>query len=184
MRASRFDTVKQNRLCFNCLYPQHRVAECTSTGTCRANNCGKRHHTTLHRLPDSCPNARVATVNHALNSVNSEVSQVCFQVLPVVVTGHNGRHIVTHALLDSASDVTLIDESLALDLGLKGVRRNLTVSTMNSVVTVPSSRVSFGVRAADDPGAPVVGVLDAWTKVGPFNCAGQRTSSLTKISLT
>lgn len=40
------------------------------------------------------------------------VFQVFFQVLPLMVSGHNGRLLTTYALIDSASDVTLINDEL------------------------------------------------------------------------
>ena len=44
----RADFVKSNRLCFNCLSSKHHVKQCKSATRCRANSCGKPHHTLLH----------------------------------------------------------------------------------------------------------------------------------------
>ena len=41
------ELVKQHKLCFNCL-GQHRFSECTSSKRCFINNCGGKHHSTLH----------------------------------------------------------------------------------------------------------------------------------------
>lgn len=45
--ADRFGKVKGSRLCYNCLYPGHLTANCSSTANCF--NCGGRHHTILCR---------------------------------------------------------------------------------------------------------------------------------------
>ena len=50
-RASNLDGklefVKNKRLCFNCLKPDHSIKDCKSKSTCRT--CKKLHHTLLHR---------------------------------------------------------------------------------------------------------------------------------------
>ena len=41
--------VRSSNLLFNCLSPRQRVDDCKSTVRCQLTNCGKRHHTSLHR---------------------------------------------------------------------------------------------------------------------------------------
>ena len=40
--------VRRNKLCRNCLSPNHKAFECRSNRTCGKAVCGKRHHTLLH----------------------------------------------------------------------------------------------------------------------------------------
>ena len=45
----RINFVRSSNLCFNCLSSRHKVEDCKSTLRCQVTNCGKRHHTSLHR---------------------------------------------------------------------------------------------------------------------------------------
>ena len=45
----RIDIVKLNKLCFNCLSNNHFINSRKSTNTCKIANCGKCHHTLLHK---------------------------------------------------------------------------------------------------------------------------------------
>lgn len=102
----RYMYVKDNRLCFNCLFPSHRIADCKSSVVCRESGCGKRHHTSLHRpWIASTATSDSYRVNHVLGTS----PKVYFQVLPVMIQGQNGQSIKTFAILDSGSDITMVD---------------------------------------------------------------------------
>lgn len=49
----RWQEIRNNNLCGNCLQPNHRIYECRSSA-CK--ECGKRHHTLLHRKETTCNN--------------------------------------------------------------------------------------------------------------------------------
>ena len=166
----RYALVMSKQLCLNCLYPRHRVADCTSKNVCRS--CSKKHHSTLHRKGPSKVAAHVNTqVKEIVNENVSDVVQtVYFQVVPVTVQGQNGRVINTYALLDSASDITLINSELARDLGLKGQKQDLVVDTMGPSFNFRSMCVSFFVKAGRDADASPLFVSKAWTRPGVFNC--------------
>lgn len=58
--------------------------------------------------------------------------RVCLKVVPVLVQGcGNSRIAETYALLDDSSDVSLCDLQLLEQLGLSGVQRQFTLSTLN-----------------------------------------------------
>jgi hypothetical protein len=172
----RYALVKANRLCFNCLYPSHQIAACTSNVVCKVPGCKSKHHTSLHRQRPS--SARGATHDAQVNVLQGKRSTIYFQVLAVIAQGHNGRCISTYALLDSASDITLINSDLAHDLGLRGQTKTLTVNTMTSSSTVNSSCVSVSVRESNNPNACPIWIQEAWTKKGCFNCSPVRTSDI------
>ncbi|XP_076295214.1 uncharacterized protein LOC143216229 [Lasioglossum baleicum] len=44
---ARFETLKSQHACINCLGANHTVSNCPSTNVCR--QCGEKHHTLLHR---------------------------------------------------------------------------------------------------------------------------------------
>jgi hypothetical protein len=172
----RYALVKANRLCFNCLYPSHQIAACTSNVVCKVPGCKSKHHTSLHRQRPA--SARGATHDAQVNVLQGKRSTIYFQVLAVIAQGHNGRCISTYALLDSASDITLINSDLAHDLGLRGQTKTLTVNTMTSSSTVNSSCVSVSVRESNNPNACPIWIQEAWTKKGCFNCSPVRTSDI------
>ncbi|XP_074641172.1 uncharacterized protein LOC141898924 [Tubulanus polymorphus] len=124
-----------------------------------------------------------SAINQNAISTETDCNNVFFQVLPVTVQGNNGRRIATHALLDSGSDVTLIHEDLADELGLPGEKQLLTISTLNSSVARQSRCVTFTVRG-NDPDSKVVNISRAWTTHNNINCPPQTFSevSLNKLS--
>ena len=44
----RWEQAKMHRLCFRCLAPTHRGADCTRTRTCGVSGCEKNHNQLLH----------------------------------------------------------------------------------------------------------------------------------------
>lgn len=60
-----------------------------------------------------------------------DLTTVLLQVLPLRVVDCNGSSITTFALLDSASEVTLVDPSLVSCLGLYGRSDRLVFSTIS-----------------------------------------------------
>ena len=58
---------------------------------------------------------------------------VCLRVIPVLVQGLcNGRVIETYALLDDGADVLLCDHRLLEKLGLNGISRQFTLTTLSN----------------------------------------------------
>ena len=51
----RISFVKQNKLCFNCLLPNHQSSSCSLTRRCTVNGCGKRHTKFLHVINREAP---------------------------------------------------------------------------------------------------------------------------------
>ncbi|XP_064642896.1 uncharacterized protein LOC135497105 [Lineus longissimus] len=86
--------------------------------------------------------------------------QTCFPLVPVIVS-KNGITVRTVALLDSASEITVIQSSLAEQLNLKGRSVPLTLKTLGPDVTKTSRIVSFQVKSVDDPDAKPLSVVDA-----------------------
>jgi hypothetical protein len=133
----------------------------------------------LHR---TAGNSAVNSVEQAqVHNLHVKRSTVYFQILPVTVFGKNGRCIDTCALLDSASDVTLIDDQLCKDLGLKGVSKKLKVNTMGSSLSMPSMCVSLSIKSKEEPGALPLWIQEAWTKHGGFNCPTVRNSDVSDL---
>jgi hypothetical protein len=86
------------------------------------------------------------------------------------VHGSNGRKVKTFALLDSASDISMINHELSKDLGLSGKQSTLTVNTLSSTMNMQSTRVSFAVQDSDDLDAVPLWLNEVWTRQGSFSC--------------
>ncbi|XP_039260895.2 uncharacterized protein LOC120337233 [Styela clava] len=126
------DYVKRNfvvdyRLCFKCLEPGHRAFMCRCDVECSI--CNGKHHKCIHgiRMFESV----TRPINRqGINNAVSVTTRVQFQLLPVLVRGANGRSEYTVALLDSASQVSLIHPKLKTKLDLRGRRKRLMLTTL------------------------------------------------------
>ncbi|XP_064643076.1 uncharacterized protein LOC135497244 [Lineus longissimus] len=166
--------VQDKKLCLNCLR-SHDVSQCTPSLRCREDNCAQAHHTLLHLDSKS---AMSASINIASNDKQVKSTRAHFQLVKVYACGNNGRWVPTVALMDSASEITVIRQSLARDLGLRGKTRQLKITTMNAESTTPSQVVSLKLRSAEGMDSPVIHINDAWTvESDAFQCPPQRILS-------
>jgi len=132
----RAEFVKKKWICFNCINSvEHSSRSCKSSVCCRAPECGKPHHTLLHlprpspernvvhqannvetmvipTVPMAPPDGQNATSSTCATATTAESSEILLQIIPLKVIGNNGRSITTYGLVDSGSDVTMIDPSL------------------------------------------------------------------------
>ena len=144
--------VRQTGLCDNCFGRGHIAINCRSKMKCQVNGCGWKHHTMLHLQKknndgNTPPNKAGATPDADSTSVDivsgagesgrcgateSGKKNVCLRIVPVVVKGQgqNGE-IVTNALLDPGSDVSLCDVGLLEKLGVVGHPEEFTPTTVN-----------------------------------------------------
>ena len=58
-------------------------------------------------------------------------SEALLQIVPVKVIVNNGTAVTSYGLIDSGSDVTMIDPSLVEKLGIQGESSQLLRSTVN-----------------------------------------------------
>ncbi|KAF0310732.1 39S ribosomal protein L17, mitochondrial [Amphibalanus amphitrite] len=122
----RAELVRDKGLCWVCLQRGHRARDCPDRTPCDAvPDCKARHHSLLHGAPrlfkprPATTPAYDADKNY-VGATNGQTStSVLLQILPVIVRGPGGERIV-NALLDLGSQVSLMTEQLAADLGLSG----------------------------------------------------------------
>ena len=180
----REESVKKLRLCFNCLGDSHIRKDCSSETRCKVDNCGRNHHTLLHRhheeekpsdhQEEEKPSAQ-ETVIHNSNSGECNNKACYFQLVPVLVSA-NGRTLRTVALLDSGSQMTVMHQSLADELGLKGKQKDLKLNTMNSSTLMEAYAVSFKVKPqyTHDLNQNAICISGAYAlNVKSFKCATQ-----------
>ena len=179
----RNDFVKSKHLCFNCLSSTaHSAQSCKSPVRCRAPGCGRPHHTMLHfdggarttrqdnsagqselkrEQEPSTPSGNNCTISSDVNTTST--NDVLLQVIPIRVVSNAGHSLTTYGLLDSGSDITMIDPSLVMLLGMKGNPSKLLISTVNDSNTHHTGvKVDFKLAAVDDANSTQVCVQSAW----------------------
>lgn len=119
--AERFLRVRESKMCFNCLRPNHRASECRSPPQCTWEGCSRRHHSMLHASRATPSDVNVTQTNRL---------STFLAFVPVRVTGPLGSKEV-YALLDTGSDSTLILSDVATSLGLSGKSLQLEVTSLN-----------------------------------------------------
>ena len=138
--------VSSKKMCPNCLKnTEHSTDTCTSSFRCRIQGCGAFHHSLLHptQLHVSIsedhttdgPTAAVdttASVSSCTTTRTEESGTILLQVVPLRVVGPNGLTVTTYAMLDSGSEITLVDPSLVSFLGLSGQPDRLVFSTVSN----------------------------------------------------
>ena len=139
--TDRLAVARSNGLCFNCLFPGHRIQKCKKPSFCTVTGCTRKHSKFLHQQTDTSSNGSepdpapatdtapaVGMVSHV--SASSAGTSVC-AYLPIVQVLINGKYPV-YALLDSASTNTLISERLAAKLPPTNKRVRYEMHTINS----------------------------------------------------
>ncbi|XP_051166513.1 uncharacterized protein LOC127284859 [Leptopilina boulardi] len=143
----RYDCVRENNRCTNCLGKHYRNA-CVSKNVC--SKCGKPHHSLLHREQGNY-NSNNTTSKSNDNDCSSDVSSsqnqskieklvsshlhetesrraVLLATARVIVEAPNGRRVQIRALLDQGSEATFISESVVQLLHLSRKNVNVMVS--------------------------------------------------------
>ena len=153
--------VRQVRLCDNCFASGDMAMDCRSKMRCQVNGCGWKHHTMLHvqkkkydsgsspvNPPATSGETGTSTASGPSETSTSTVSgageagqcsttgsgknNVCLRIVPVIMRGKGELdQIMTNALLDPGSDVTLCDVSLMDKLQLVGQPKQFSLATVN-----------------------------------------------------
>ena len=157
----RSDHLKANHLCFNCLAPGHKTAECRSLSRCRS--CQGRHHTMVHRdvptstAPPSAANNAVSTaVTHAVSTAAPPSLQSSLTITSqVLLEGPSGRKLVCRALLDSGSTISLILTKAANSLQLAKTQTHITFSGIQDSNSAPShALITVSMSSVQAPNQP------------------------------
>lgn len=136
--GAKLDIVRNSRLCFNCLSPNHRVHDCQSTFVC--SKCKQRHNTLLHfertihvnqvnKHNDRQSSSNQGQVNTENNVEDKEpiakalwasqaTSHVFLATAMVLIADRYGVKRECRAVLDSGSQINFVSKNLANILGL------------------------------------------------------------------
>ena len=125
-------TLKDNKLCMNCLKLGHFVKQCKSLHRCR--KCQKPHHTLLHieaeQGSQGSQGSQATPVSSTLVSTNSAskpvtshaatglTSNALLMTCRVLVDAPDGSAVEARAILDSASSASFVSERLTQTLCL------------------------------------------------------------------
>ena len=170
------DLIRQKGLCIRCLGAGHRAAECGETVTCTIEGCNRRHHALLHDLPKLYPTSAAKPVREASENVNQtsnneekekknppaetekkscnatslkSASRTLFNIVPIVIR-HKGKMARTHAILDSASDVSLIRSDVAASLKLKGPKAKVVFGSFHGEEKIETHVVNLHVTSINE----------------------------------
>ncbi|XP_036346995.1 uncharacterized protein LOC118756332 isoform X1 [Rhagoletis pomonella] len=139
----RWEKVKSLQLCFSCLRKGHNTSNCRSKKLCDVNACRRYHHRSLHEASSSSsapptPQSRAATQSVLNCREAKHRNSQFFKYVPVSLFGPNGKEDV-YAMVDEGSAISLLDDSVATRLGLKGRKQPLTLQWYGQKCTTEDS---------------------------------------------
>lgn len=137
----RFELVKKNKICYNCL-GSHKD-KCPSSSTCKT--CGKLHNTLLHliRQDTKKQSTNVQTITEDETQANPEIStlhvgnitrsgSVLLATAVVLIKNGLGTVEPVRALIDQGSQASFITTRMAQQLRLKIHKTGATVSGLGA----------------------------------------------------
>ena len=140
-RYKRLEVLKRNRLCFKCLKPDHVANDCTLDKECGIDGCrSKRHHELIHKFIDLSKSDKsddaqpTKSMCAAVSNVKSPTSSNTYLMTVPVRVSHGTKEVYTNALLDSGSQKSFCELSLAEALNVEGPVSRIPVQTLSSGV--------------------------------------------------
>ncbi|UYV80538.1 hypothetical protein LAZ67_19000508 [Cordylochernes scorpioides] len=166
----RWNIVKTNNLCFNCLRSNHRVTSCKITMHCKS--CNKKHHTLLHSFQPEPLNTTSIEAPIAQSGVSCFLSDttkpnetILLSTAIVRVRAENGSFHPCRALIDTGSQRSLITENCREKLNLPVKKSQLTVFGIGNQPIQQSANPNF------DKTSPIDLVIGA--DLAPFLYTGK-----------
>ncbi|XP_036340502.1 uncharacterized protein LOC118749827, partial [Rhagoletis pomonella] len=165
----RWKQVKALKLCFSCLRKGHRTQQCLSRKSCGKNGCRQVHHHLLHIDFAGVPPRRrgAANASSELGAARPQADaqqhierrnchadcyshNVLFQILPIKLYGR-GKVITTYAFVDDGANVSMIDQDLAMALGIRGKAEILELQWLNEQTnTQKAERVTITISGVEN----------------------------------
>ncbi|XP_046803857.1 uncharacterized protein LOC111684781 [Lucilia cuprina] len=136
--SERFNFVKRNGHCINCLRKGHLVSKCPSSSRCRV--CQSAHHTSLHIFvqPESAPVNPAppeTSTNNATSLVARSFKRAIIPTAVVLIKDSFGCYQPVRVLLDSCSEINFITEETAKKLKLRFLPNCQDVSGISEIQT-------------------------------------------------
>jgi hypothetical protein len=131
----RLDTVKNHKLCYNCLSRTHQIQDCRSS-SCKT--CNKRHHTLLHKEDTGTKEyLHFSTFN----------KQVVLHTAVIKIQDVDGKFHFCRCLVDSGAMSNYISQSLLQILRLNTTKQNISVCGINDLTTNIKQKVSTRIES-------------------------------------
>ena len=109
-----------NKLCINCLKPNHTAEQCRSLYRCSV--CTQKHNSLVHEEGPVLSSPALG-----LASASATIPDGLLMTANVLVTGSNGIQTTARAFIDSGSSVTLISNKLKTALALKSTGQHMSI---------------------------------------------------------
>lgn len=140
-RAERWNIVREQKLCRQCLRKHYGV--CSSSSVCGVDKCQFKHHPLLHKQQininkENCgneenDNSSSDTSTHSCNTHRVYANENLFKIIPVTIYGNKELLLNTFAFIDEGSSTSLIDENVIDELNLSGTSEPLCLKWTGNV---------------------------------------------------
>ncbi|XP_055604832.1 uncharacterized protein LOC129753060 [Uranotaenia lowii] len=129
--SERWKKVERKKMCRRCLFP-HGKLPCRTKYPCGVDGCSEAHHKLLHSTKRSDLSEAQSGTSGTVSTHRHSQDKTLFKILPVRLFG-NGKSVAAFAFLDDGSDLTLIENEAAEELGLEGTESPLCLEWTNNV---------------------------------------------------
>ncbi|XP_053692049.1 uncharacterized protein LOC128740530 [Sabethes cyaneus] len=122
---SKWAVIREAKLCRKCLRKHNGT--CRQQNKCGINGCIYLHHPLLHSEKTDASrrfSQAEAATGTSCNVHQAQTNDVLFRIVPVVLYGPS-KMVETYAFIDDGSELTLMEHSLAQELGLQGSQKTL-----------------------------------------------------------
>lgn len=146
-----------NSLCFGCLNQGHRSKACQQRKTC--NVCKRQHPTPLHgdvkEKSKDVEAAKNSVPQATSNCTKMTASTFCkatySMIVPVWISHADNPQLkkLVYALLDDQSDTTFVTDKVLEDLGVRGAKTRLSLSTLHAENKIVDTRKAKGLLLQD-----------------------------------
>ena len=153
--VEKLQIVQRLKVCFNCIKPGHPLKDCTSEITCKAADCGEKHHTSIHKVYKELEEKAKSKSNGGADdtkvvSLLRSPKEVYLLVVPVLIHPPAGEPVLTYALLDNCSQSTLLRDDMARKLNLRGNSDILNIGTIKDKAEgIPVECISLEISSQD-----------------------------------
>ena len=113
--------IEKKQLCVSILCYKHGNRDCRFRRQCQIDHCTERHHELLHERSGTA-------TRHTHHNTGGGLGGLLSTTL-VRTENVDQEEVIFNVLLDGGSDITLIREGLARNLGLKRVSEKTSINT-------------------------------------------------------
>ncbi|CAH8630974.1 unnamed protein product [Dicrocoelium dendriticum] len=148
----RWELIRTKGGCYRCLNFGHRAVACHGSKGCGRANCKGNHHTLLHT--DQRPRQAAGVSDSppkdpgSCHAVSADAGKIALGIVPVRLEGPL-LSVETYALLDSGSDVSLVQDDLLREAGIEINPVSLKMQTVSGISCLESGVASFRLVSLD-----------------------------------